>query len=209
MSVKNVYDAILDFDSDMVVKHVKEELAAGTDINSVLNDGLISAMDEVGRKFNSGEFFVPEMLIAAQAMKAGLDELKPFLVKGSTTMRGTIVIGTVKGDLHDIGKNMVAMIMEGAGFEIIDVGMDVPPEKFIAAVKEHNAQIMGMSALLTTTMPAMKQTIELLKEEGLAGKVKTMIGGAPVTQAFADSIGADAYCEDAPAAVENARKLLG
>jgi len=163
----------------------------------------------VGRKFNSGEFFVPEMLIAAQAMKAGLDELKPFLVKGSTTMRGTIVIGTVKGDLHDIGKNMVAMIMEGAGFEIIDVGMDVPPEKFIAAVKEHNAQIMGMSALLTTTMPAMKQTIELLKEEGLAGKVKTMIGGAPVTQAFADSIGADAYCEDAPAAVENARKLLG
>jgi len=206
MAVKDAYQAVIEFDMEKVVSSVKAEIAAGTDIQTLLNEGLISAMDEVGKKFSDGDLFVPEMLMAAQAMKAGLEVVKPHLADGATESRGTIVIGTVKGDLHDIGKNLVAMMMEGGGFEVIDLGVDVDAEKFVEAAKEHNAGVIGLSALLTTTMPAMQATIKAVKEAGL--NVKTMVGGAPVTEDFAVSIGADGYSADAPGAVEMARKLM-
>ncbi len=206
MSIKDIYAAVLEFDSDQVVKLVKDEISRGTEIPVILNDGLISAMDEVGKRFSEGELFVPEMLLAAQAMKAGLDELKPHMKQEDSSTKGTIVIGTVKGDLHDIGKNLVAMMMEGAGFEVIDLGIDVDTEKFIQAAEEHKADIICMSALLTTTMPEMKVVVDTLKERGL--NYKTMVGGAPVSQEFADQIGADGYSPDAPSAVEKARLLI-
>lgn len=206
MSVEKIFDAVIELEEDLVVDLVKKEIAAGTDLSKVLNEGLIGAMDEVGKRFSSGELFVPEMLLAAQAMKAGLDELKPHLAKGTAATRGTVIIGTVKGDLHDIGKNLVAMMMEGAGFEVIDVGMDVDTQKFLSAAKEKNAGVIAMSALLTTTMPAMEEVVKAIREQGLA--IKTMVGGAPVTPDFSKKIGADAYCEDAPAAVEAARKFI-
>jgi len=206
LSIKDIYAAVLEFDSDQVVKLVKDEISRGTEIPVILNDGLISAMDEVGKRFSEGELFVPEMLLAAQAMKAGLDELKPHMKQEDSSTKGTIVIGTVKGDLHDIGKNLVAMMMEGAGFEVIDLGIDVDTEKFIQAAEEHKADIICMSALLTTTMPEMKVVVDTLKERGL--NYKTMVGGAPVSQEFADQIGADGYSPDAPSAVEKARLLI-
>lgn len=206
MSVKKIFDAIIDFDEDAVVELVKQEVANGTDVTEILNEGLIGAMDEVGKRFSAGDLFVPEMLMAAQTMKAGLDELKPHLSIGATGAKGTVIIGTVKGDLHDIGKNLVTMMMEGSGFEVFDIGMDVDTEKFLAAAKEKNAGIIAMSALLTTTMPAMEDVVKAISERGL--RLKTMVGGAPVTAAFAQKIGADAYCEDAPAAVESAKRLL-
>ncbi|HEY3425803.1 MAG TPA: corrinoid protein [Negativicutes bacterium] len=206
MSVQKIFEAVLDFDKEAVVVLVKKEIAKGTDVANILNQGLIGAMDEVGRQFTAGDLFVPEMLMAAQTMKAGLDELKPYLAKGDTGTKGRVIIGTVKGDLHDIGKNLVAMMMEGSGFEVFDIGMDVDSETFLAAAQEKNAGIIAMSALLTTTMPAMEAVIKAIQAKGL--KFKTIIGGAPVTPAFAQQIGADAYCEDAPAAVEAARKLL-
>ncbi|HWR44934.1 corrinoid protein [Sporomusa sp.] len=206
MSVQEIFDAVLDLDEDVVVELVKKEIATGTDVSKILNEGLIGAMDEVGKRFTAGDLFVPEMLMAAQSMKAGLDELKPHLAQGATATRGAVIIGTVKGDLHDIGKNLVSMMMEGAGFEVFDVGMDVDTEKFLATAKEKNASIIAMSALLTTTMPAMEEVVKAIREQGL--NLKTMIGGAPVTPAFAQKIGADAYCEDAPAAVEAARKFI-
>ncbi|SMD13859.1 corrinoid protein [Sporomusa malonica] len=206
MSVEKIFDAVLDFEEDDVVALVKKEITAGTDVAKILNEGLIGAMDEVGKQFSAGILFVPEMLMAAQAMKAGLDELKPHLAKGASATRGTVIIGTVKGDLHDIGKNLVAMIMEGAGFEVFDVGMDVDVEKFLSAAKEKNANIIAMSALLTTTMPAMEEVVKAIRAQGLS--IKTLVGGAPVTPAFAQKIGADAYCEDAPAAVEAARSFV-
>lgn len=202
MSIKDIYAAVLEFDSDQVVKLVKDEISRGTEISVILNDGLIGAMDEVGRLFSAGDLFVPEMLLAAQAMKAGLEELKPHMKQGDSRTKGTVVIGTVKGDLHDIGKNLVAMMMEGAGFEVIDLGVDVETERFIQTAQEHNADMICMSALLTTTMPEMGVTVETLKEKGL--NFKTMVGGAPVTKEFADQIGADGYSPDAPSAVEMA-----
>lgn len=206
MAVEKIYDAVMDFEEELVVELVKKEIAQGTDLSQILNEGLIGAMDEVGKRFSTGELFVPEMLMAAQAMKAGLDELKPHLAKGAAATRGTVVIGTVKGDLHDIGKNLVAMMLEGAGFEVIDVGMDVDTAKFLSAAKEKGACVIAMSALLTTTMPAMEEVVKAIKQQGLT--IKTMVGGAPVTPAFAQKIDADAYCEDAPAAVEAARKFI-
>jgi len=207
MSVSSIFEAVLEADGEKVAKLVQEEIDKGTDISSILNDGLIAAMDEIGKRFSEGELFVPEMLMAANAMKNGLDILKPHLAKETTSSRGTVVIGTVKGDLHDIGKNLVAMMMEGAGFEVINLGVDVDTEKFIEAAQEHKADIIAMSALLTTTMPEMKVVIDTLKERSLS--YKTMVGGAPVSQEFADEIGADGYAEDAPGAVEKARALLG
>jgi len=165
-------------------------------------------MDEVGKRFSDGELFLPEMLMAAQAMKAGLEVLKPHLSNFDMLYKGTVVIGTVKGDLHDIGKNLVAMMMEGAGFKIVDVGVDIGVEKFISAVKENHADMVALSALLTTTMPAMKDVIDALEEEGMRDGVKVIIGGAPVTQGFSQSIGADGYSPNAPGAVELAKKLL-
>lgn len=206
MSIQDIYNAVIEFESEKVVEFVKGELSQGTEIPTILSKGLIGAMDKVGQRFSEGEFFVPEMLLAAKAMKAGLNELKPFLAQGETKKQGTIVIGTVKGDLHDIGKNLVAMMMEGAGFEVVDLGVDVDTEKFLATAKERNADIICMSALLTTTMPSMEVTIKTIREQGL--NYKTMVGGAPVTERFAQIIGADGWSEDAPGAVETARRLM-
>lgn len=206
MAVKDIFDAVIAFDQGGVTSKVESELSAGTPIDEILNQGLIGAMDEVGRRFSEGDLFVPEMLMAAQAMKAGLELLKPHLAEGASQSRGTVVIGTVKGDLHDIGKNLVSMMMEGGGFNVVDLGVDVDTDRFIQAAKDNKANVVALSALLTTTMPAMEATVSAIKEAGLA--VKTIIGGAPVTQTFADQIGADGYSDDAPGAVELARKLV-
>jgi corrinoid protein of di/trimethylamine methyltransferase len=187
---------------------VTSAIEAGTDPQEILNQYMIPAMDEVGRRFETNEYFVPELLIAARAMKGALEIIKPRLTATGAKPIGKVAIGTVKGDLHDIGKNLVAAMLEGGGFEIIDLGVDVTPEKFIGAVKEKGANVIALSALLTTTMPSMKTTIEGLKEAGVRSQVKVIIGGAPVTQKYADEIGADGYSDNASAAVALARKLV-
>lgn len=206
--LEKIFEGILDGNANLVVAEVQKALYAGVGPADILNKGMIAAMGEVGRLFEEGEYFVPEMLIAARAMQKGLEILKPHLSEADVQSPGKVAIGTVKGDLHDIGKNLVAMMLEGAAFEVIDLGTDVSPERFIQAVKENGAQIIAMSALLTTTMPNMKNTIEALKEAGLRDQVKVMIGGAPVTQNYADQIGADGFAEDASRAVAKARSLL-
>jgi 5-methyltetrahydrofolate--homocysteine methyltransferase len=206
MAIQDIFQAVMNFDEEKVKTLVRAELEAKTDLEAILNDGLIGAMDEVGKRFSTGELFVPEMLMAAQAMKAGLAILKPLLASGTTEAKGVIVIGTVKGDLHDIGKNLVAMMMEGAGFHVVDLGVDVDAGKFVQAAQEHKANVVALSALLTTTMPAMQATVNAVREAGL--KAKAIVGGAPVTQAFADQIGADGYSSDAPGAVELARRMV-
>jgi 5-methyltetrahydrofolate--homocysteine methyltransferase len=188
---------------------VQEALDRGMAAEEVLSGSLIAGMDEVGKDFKAGELFVPEVLIAARAMHAGMDILRPLLAEGEVPSAGKYVIGTVKGDLHDIGKNLVKMMLEGAGFQTIDLGTDVSADDFVAAVREHQPSLLGMSALLTTTMVQMKATIEALEEAGLRDSVKVMIGGAPVTSAFADEVGADAYAPDAATAVDVARDLVG
>jgi len=175
--------------------------------SKILTEGLIKGMERVGEKFKNNEIYVPEVLIAARAMKAGMGLLKPLLAAEGVEPVGTICLGTVRGDLHDIGKNLVVMMMEGAGFNVVDLGIDVKPEQFVEAVKKDKPQLIGMSALLTTTMPSMKDTIEALKAEGL--KVKTLVGGAPLTQKYADEIGADGYAPDAASAVDKAKELMG
>jgi 5-methyltetrahydrofolate--homocysteine methyltransferase len=207
MAIKDVFQAVFAFNETQVKEQVNAELAAGTEVVTILNDGLIAAMDQVGQKFSAGELFVPEMLMAAQAMKGGLEVLRPLLVGADAKPRGTVIIGTVKGDLHDIGKNLVAMMLEGAGFTVLDLGVDVDVEKFVAAAKESKADLVALSALLTTTMPAMESCVTSLKEQGVG--VKCIIGGAPVTQEYADTIGADGYAQDAPGAVALARQLAG
>jgi len=206
LAVKDIAEAVLAFNEAGVVDLVKAEIAAATDVDEILNAGLIGAMDIVGKKYSDGELFVPEMLMAAETMKAGLAVLKPLLSSVGAAPRGTVVIGTAKGDLHDIGKNLVAMMMEGAGFSVVDLGVDIDAEKFVKAAVEHKADVVALSALLTTTMPAMEATIAAIKKAGIAAKI--IIGGAPVTEAFADQIGADGYSGDAPGAVELARKLF-
>ncbi len=205
MAIADIFKAVMAYDVAQAKSLTQAEIDAGGDIETILNDGLISAMDDVGKKFSEGDLFVPEMLMAAKAMKAGLEALKPHLASDSAANRGTVIIGTVKGDLHDIGKNLVAMMMEGAGFNVVDLGVDVDANKFVAAAKENNAKVVALSALLTTTMPAMEATVNAIKEAGLA--TKTIIGGAPVTKAYAEQIGADGYSDDAPGAVELARSL--
>jgi 5-methyltetrahydrofolate--homocysteine methyltransferase len=175
----------------------EKALGEGMDAGTVLNEALIAGMDQVGELFKCNEIYVPEVLLAAKSMQQAMQVLKPHLIKGGIEPRGKVVVGTVRGDLHDIGKNLVAMMLEGAGFEIVDLGNDVPAESFVEAAVKHEAGTIGMSALLTTTTHIMKDTIELLKAKGLDGKVKTMIGGAPVTASFADEIGADGYGDDA------------
>jgi len=187
---------------------VQQALDQGMTPVEVLNGGLIAGMDEVGRDFKAGQLYVPEVLIAARAMQAGMNVLRPLLAESDVPSVGKYVIGTVQGDLHDIGKNLVKMMLEGAGFETIDLGVDVKPDDFVAAVREHQPKLLGMSALLTTTMPGMKATIEALEEAGLRDTVKVMVGGAPVTEAFAEQIGADAYAPDAATAVDVARRLI-
>jgi 5-methyltetrahydrofolate--homocysteine methyltransferase len=207
MDLKPIFENVIEGDASAVENGVKAALGAGVDAGVILNEALIAAMDEVGRRFEDGDFFVPEMLIAARAMQAGLALLKPHLAATDIKSSGKVAIGTVKGDLHDIGKNLVAMMLEGAGFEIIDLGVDVSPEAFVDAVQE-GANLIGMSALLTTTMGNMGVTIEALKAAGLRDKVKVMIGGAPVTEDYAKSIGADAFAPDASSATRIARQLV-
>jgi 5-methyltetrahydrofolate--homocysteine methyltransferase len=206
MGTKEIFEAVLAFEEAKVKELVQKEVSGGTDLQSILNDGLISAMDEVGRRFAEGDLFVPEMLFAAQAMKGGLEVLKPLLSDKTSHSKGTVIIGTVKGDLHDIGKNLVAMMMEGCGFTVIDLGVDVEAGKFISAAQQEKADVIGLSALLTTTMPAMKATIRAVRETGL--NVKTIVGGAPVTEAYAKQIGADGYSPDAPGATALVRRLI-
>lgn len=186
----------------------EKALAANIPAKQILDEALIPGMTVVGEKFKNNEYYVPEVLIAARAMYSALDIIRPILSQSEVETRGTVVIGTVKGDLHDIGKNLVRMMLEGGGFNVIDLGVDVAPEKFIEAINEHNAQLLAMSALLTTTMPSMKLTIDALKEAGLREKVKVIVGGAPVTQQWADEIGADGYAPDAASAVDKAKELL-
>lgn len=206
--LSDMYKSVIEGDIDQVQAYVKQAVDSGMDAGVILNDGLISAMTEVGQRFENGDFYVPEMLIAAKTMQAGLAILKPQLMQADIKTAGTVVIGTVKGDLHDIGKNLVAMMLEGAGFEIRDLGTDVTPQKFVDAVRSGKADVLGMSALLTTTMPTMKETIDALVEAGLRDRVKIMIGGAPVTRDYAQSIGADGYAPDASRAVGLAKMLL-
>ncbi|MBN1249796.1 MAG: corrinoid protein [Anaerolineae bacterium] len=203
-----IREGIMDGDMHLVEEQVSAALDEGVPAETLLNEGLIKAMGEVGRLFEEGEYFVPEMLIAARAMKAGLAILKPKLIDADVKPIGKVAAGTVKGDLHDIGKNLVCMMLEGAGFEILDLGTDVAPEQFVDAVKSQGAQVIAMSALLTTTMPNMKNTVDALVEAGIRDDVHVMIGGAPVTQAYADEIGADGYAPDASRAATLARELV-
>ncbi|MDD2503302.1 MAG: corrinoid protein [Clostridia bacterium] len=207
MDVKEVYGAVLDLDVNQVLELVNNEISNGTDVLTILNDGLIAALDEVGKRFSEGQFFVPEMLMAAKAVQSAVDEMKPYLMKKDIPSKGTIVIGTVAGDLHDIGKNLVSLMLEGAGYKVIDLGINVDTETFITSIRENKADIVALSALLTTTMPAMEKTVKAIRKDGL--NVKIMVGGAPVTAEFARKIGADGYSKDAPGAVDLARKIQG
>ncbi|NQT95275.1 MAG: corrinoid protein [Candidatus Omnitrophica bacterium] len=210
MDFKRINDAILDGNIASIPQLVKEALDQGITPEAILNQGLIAGMSIVGQKFKANEIFVPEVLIAAKAMHAGLDLLEPLLVKSGIKPKAKILLGTVKGDLHDIGKNLVGMMLKGAGFEVIDLGIDVPADKFVKkASEEEDVSIIAMSSLLTTSMPSMKDTIEALKMSGLNSKVKIVIGGAPVTQEYADEIGADGYAPDASSAVDRVKELLG
>ena len=208
MSTAEIYDAVLAFDDEQVPELIKAELENGVDVHVILNDGLVAALDEVGRRFSEGTLFVPEMLLAADAMEAGLDILRPLLTETGAKPVGTVVLGTVKGDLHDIGKNLVAMMLEGAGFCVIDLGTDVNPEEFIAAAQKHEADIVAMSGLLTTCMPEMQATVQAISQANQTRNVKVMVGGPPINQEFANAIGADGYGMDAPAAVAQARALV-
>jgi corrinoid protein of di/trimethylamine methyltransferase len=207
MDLQPLYEAVLEGNAPTARATAERALAEGIDPQTLLDDFMIPAMDEVGRRFEANEYFVPELLIAARAMKGALELIRPRLAAAGAEPVGRVVIGTVRGDLHDIGKNLVAAMLEGGGFQVIDLGVDVPPEKFIAAVRESGAEIIAMSALLTTTMPGMKTTIEAIEAAGIRNRVKVMIGGAPVTQRFADEIGADGFSDNASGAVRLARRL--
>jgi corrinoid protein of di/trimethylamine methyltransferase len=209
MDLQPLYTAILEGDAPTAKSITEKAVAEGIDPQSLLSEYMIPAMDEVGRLFEANEYFVPELLISARAMKGALEVLRPLLATSGVKPVAKVAIGTVRGDLHDIGKNLVAAMLEGGGFEVIDLGVDVSPEKFIAAVQEQQVQVIAMSALLTTTMPGMKTTIEALQAAGLRERVKVMVGGAPVTKTYADSIGADAFSDNASGAVRAARTLLG
>ena len=208
-STQELVECIIHAREEETLRGTQALVDAGVGAQDILDNGLIAGMNEVGEKFRTGEFFIPDVLMSAQAMKAGMALLEPHLKKVRAKRLGKVVMGTVKGDVHDIGKYLVSCMLEGAGFEVIDLGSDVAPEKFVAAAGEVGADIVGMSALLTTTMLSMKATIDELATAGLGDRVKTMIGGAPVTQEFADRIGADGYAPDAPAAVDKAKALLG
>lgn len=201
-------EALVACDVTKLTDLVNEALAANISASDILNNGLIAGMDVVGEKMESGDMFIPEVLMAAQAMGGCVELLKPLLGEDGGAVATAVVIGTVKGDLHDIGKNLVSMMMESAGMEVHDLGVDIAPENFIEEIKKRDAKIVCLSALLTTTMPAMKQTVDAIVESGLRDKVKIMIGGAPVTQAFADEIGADGYAADAGSASKMAKSFI-
>jgi 5-methyltetrahydrofolate--homocysteine methyltransferase len=204
--LKALADAVIKGDQNVAVETTKAALEEGTSPKSVLNDGLIAGMDVVGARFKKNEVYIPEVLIAARAMKMAMEILEPELAKAGVQPIGKCLIGTVQGDLHDIGKNLVAMMLKGAGFEVIDLGVDVPPDKFIEQIKAQGVGVVGMSALLTTTMPGMEKSIKAIKDAGISAKI--MVGGAPVTQSYADKIGADGYAADAASAVDVAKSLV-
>jgi len=201
-----IADALIKGDRNTVVELTEKALADGTSPEDILNDGLVAGMDVIGKRFKANEVYVPEVLIAARAMHGGMDVLKPKLAEAGVEPKGTVVIGTVKGDLHDIGKNLVGMMLTGAGLKVVDVGTDVAPEKFVEATKAEGAQVCALSALLTTTMPQMGEVVKAFKAAGV--EAKTMIGGAPVTQSYADEIGADGYAPDAASAADVAKTLV-
>jgi 5-methyltetrahydrofolate--homocysteine methyltransferase len=207
MELKSVYDSVVNGEVKETADGVRAALDAGLSADQVLGEALVPAMSEVGRLFEAQEYYVPEMLISAKAMQAGLSILKPQLAGANEQAGGRIVMGTVKGDLHDIGKNLVVIMLEGAGYQVVDLGVDVSPEKFIKEIQA-GAQLVGISAMLTTTMLNMKTTIDAFKEAGVRDQVKIMVGGAPLTQTFAESIGADGFAQDASAAVRKATELL-
>ncbi|MGQ9682692.1 MAG: corrinoid protein [Anaerolineae bacterium] len=208
VDLKQIYEYTVNGNAAKVKELTQQALDEGVPPGEIVTKYLIPAMGEVGDRFERNEFYVPELLIAARAMQGALSLIKPLLSESDIQSAGKVAIGTVKGDLHDIGKNLVAMMLQGAGFEIVDLGVDVAPDKFVQAVKDSGAQVVALSALLTTTMPAMKTTIEALKAAGLRDKVKVIIGGAPVTQRYADEIGADGYAPDANSAVRKTKELL-
>ena len=207
--LNQLYEAIVGGKLEPAVEITRQALDEGVEPKVIINDYMIKAMGEIGQRFQDGKAFVPQLLMAARAMKGALELLKPLLAGDASSTVGKVVIGTVKGDLHDIGKNLVASMLEGSGFEVINIGIDIPAEKFIAAVNEHNPDILCMSALLTTTMPYMKTVIDAVAEAGLRDKVKIMVGGAPINQSYADQIGADGYSDNANSAVVTAKQLLG
>jgi len=206
--LERIYKVVLAGDAEGALSLTEEALNAGIPPEQILNEGLISAMDIVGREYEEGIRFIPEMLISAEAMKSAMQALRPHLVKAGVEPRGRVVIGTVDGDLHDIGKDLVAMMLEGAGFEVINLGVEVAAEEFVEAVRTHHPDILAMSALLTTTMVNMPKVIDALRKAGLRGQVKVIVGGAPVTEEFAAQIGADGYADDAAAAVNLAKALV-
>ena len=207
-SIQKLFDSILSGDAQLTKEMIREALNANLNPAEILTTGMIAAMAEVGERFVKGEYFIPEMLVAARAMQQGLSVLKPYLQQQDLVSEGKVVIGTIKGDLHDLGKNLVSMMLEGAGFEIVDLGTDVPLDKFLKAVQENDVVVLAMSALLTTTMSNMKTVINALQENGLRDKVKVIVGGAPVTESYALEIGADGYAPDASRAVKLTKSLI-
>jgi len=208
-SFADLAQSVIEGKEAQVKEQVNSLLAAGTAPVAIINEGLIAGMNVVGQRFKAGDMYVPEVLMSARSMSAGLEIVRPLIADTDIKSAGKVVLGTVKGDLHDIGKNLVAMMMESGGLEVINLGVDVSADKFVDAVYEHQPDIVAMSALLTTTMPGMKDTIELLEEEGLRDKVKVIVGGAPVSKDFAQSIGADGYAPDAASATELCKALIG
>ena len=206
--LNTITQALIAGDQDQVTRLVQAAIEENIAAHTILNEGLITGMDIVGDRMQEGDMFIPEVLMSARAMSAAVAILKPLLGENESVVTGKVVIGTAKGDMHDIGKNLVSMMLESAGFEIIDLGVDVAPEQFVQAVKDHQAQIVGLSALLTTTMPMMQSTIDALKESGVRDQVKVLIGGAPVNQEFADKIGADGYAPDAGSASKLAKQIM-
>ncbi|OGX21462.1 MAG: methyltransferase [Omnitrophica WOR_2 bacterium RBG_13_44_8] len=207
-TMQEISDAVIIGNQQKTIELVEAALKEGKKPGAIITEGLIPGMDTVGKKFTAREYYVPDMLIAARAMQSALKILKPMLVGDEIVSAGTCVIGTVQGDLHDIGKNLVGMMLEGAGFKVIDLGADVKSEKYIEAIKENSANVLGLSALLTTTMPMMKEVVEATKSAGIRDKVKIVIGGAPITQKYADDIGADGYSPDAASAVDLVKGLI-
>jgi 5-methyltetrahydrofolate--homocysteine methyltransferase len=206
--LKRISESILAGDDEEVGKLTKEAILEGSDPSEILDSGLIAGMNIIGERFRNHEIFLPDVLLAAKAMYAGMEHLKPLLVKGGVPSTGKVVIGSVLGDLHDIGKNLVSIMLEGAGFDVIDLGTDVPPERFVEEALNRGAEVIGMSALLTTTMPVMERVMDILKDRGLLGRIKVIIGGAPVSDTYCREIGADAYCFDAANSVETVKRLL-
>ena len=206
--IEELYQAVVHGDGVTAKRLCRDSLSSGSSADELLTNGLLPGMEEVGRRFKEGEYFLPHVILSGKAMEAGMEELRPHLAQSDTQQSVKIALGTVQGDLHDIGKNLVGMLMSGGGFEVVDLGRDVPAEKFVDAVKVQGVKMIGMSALLTTTMPVMGLTIRTLTEQGLRDQVKVLVGGAPVSQRFADEIGADGYASDAPSAVDLAKRLM-